>query len=106
MDRIIGGSPFGQGDARIDPRGAVLLRTVNVVLVGAADERGAGRLLAMELGGRINKTQQHSSTLYLFDEDGAAAIISQLLGLADRISPDFLDELVARVEALPRRGQA
>ena len=36
-----------------------------------------------------------------FDLDGAAAIISELIGLAGRASPDFLEMLLARVEKLP-----
>jgi hypothetical protein len=102
MSHITGGSPFGLGDAIVDTRGAVLLDTVNVVLVGTAGDEGAGRALAMELGGRVNKRARRTSTLYLFDEDGAAAIISELFGLAGRSSPQFLDRLLERVERLPR----
>jgi hypothetical protein len=104
MSHITGGSAFGIGDALIDPKGAVLLDEVNVVLVGVAGGEGAGRALAMELGGRVNKSQYRSTVLYVFDSDGAAAIISELFGLAGRISPEFLDELMARVEALPRKA--
>jgi hypothetical protein len=103
MSHITGGSAFGLGDAVVDVRRAVLLDEVNVVLVGVAGSKGAGRALAMELNGRVNKSQLRSSVLYVFDEDGAAAIISELFGLAGRISPAFLDELLARVEALPRK---
>jgi hypothetical protein len=105
MSHIIGGSAFGIGDALIDPKGAVLLENVSVVLVGTAGGGGAGRALAMELEGRVNKSQFRSSVLYLMNEDGAAAIISELLGLAHRVSPEFFDELMARVEALPRGPQ-
>jgi hypothetical protein len=62
MSHIIGGSAFGIGDALIDPKGgAVLLDNVNVVLVGTAGGGGAGRALAMELEGRVNKSQFRSS---------------------------------------------
>jgi len=103
MSHIIGGSPFGQNDALIDPRGAVLLDDLHVLLIGTASATGAGRGLAMQLGGRINKTDRRKTTLYLMNEDGAAAIISELFGLAHRVSPAFFDELMARVEALPNR---
>jgi hypothetical protein len=103
MSHITGGSAFGIGDAIVDVGRAVLLDAVNVVLVGTAGGDGAGRALAMELAGRVNKSQYRSTVLYVFDEDGAAAIISELLGLAGRVSPQFLDELLSRVEALPKR---
>lgn len=99
--KIIGGSPHGRGDAVIDARRAVLLDDISVVVVGTADPTGASRALALELGGRINKSSERSDVLYLFDEDGAAAIISELLGMAGRISPAFLDRLLARIGELP-----
>jgi hypothetical protein len=101
LSHITGGSPFGQGDSLIDARRAVLLQEVHVVLVDSTSSEGTVPALAMELAGRINKTQQRSTVLYVMNEDGAAAIISQLLGLAQRIGPQFLADLTARIEALP-----
>jgi hypothetical protein len=103
MSHITGGSAFGQGDSLIDARSAVLLQEVTVVLVDSTSSEGTEPALAMELGGRINKTQQRSTVLYVMNEDGAAAIISQLLGLAHRVGDEFFYQLIARIEALPRK---
>ena len=100
-ERIIGGTPYGRGDALIDTTDAVLLDDVTVVVLGVADRDGAGRAIGMELAGRVNKTSRRSSVLYVFDADGAAAVVSELLGLAARVSPTFLDDLLARVRRLP-----
>ncbi|MDQ2624975.1 MAG: hypothetical protein M3Y20_07430 [Actinomycetota bacterium] len=100
-DHIIGGTPYGRGDALVDASGAVLLDRVDVVLVSTMSPSGAGRALALELGGRVNKTTRRSSVLYVMDQDGAAAIVSELLGLAARVSPSFLDDLLTRVRDLP-----
>lgn len=101
MADIVGGTPYGRGDALVNVSGAVLLRDVSVVTVDAVDSTGAARILAMQLGGRVNKTENTASTMYLFDVDGAAAIVSELLGLAARIGPEFRELLLARIAALP-----
>lgn len=98
---IVGGTPHGLGDALVDSTDAVLMDAVTVVVLGVADREGAGRAIGMELAGRVNKTDRRSNVLYVFDTDGAAAIVSQLLGLAARVSPTFLDELLERIERLP-----
>lgn len=96
----VAGDPLAKGGVVIDTRDAVLLETVDVCLVDAV--RGGRReerpLLALELGGRINKTSDEARILYLFDEDGAAAIVTELLGLAVRIGPDFAARFIARTE--------
>lgn len=103
MSKINAGSAFGIGDTVIDPEGAVLLDEVTVAVVGTANPDGAGRALALNLEGRINHTQERADVLFLMDADGAAVIISELLGLADRVSPAFFDDLMRRVATLPRR---
>jgi len=101
VTKIRGGDAFGIGDARIDVTRAVLLDGVTVAVVGTADPSGAGRALALNLEGRLNKGTTRVDVLYLMDSDGAASIISELLGLAGRVGPDFLAELLARVEKVP-----
>lgn len=95
-------SPHARHGVVIDPRKAVLLENVDVVLI---EPHRAGRhsdaVLGLLLAGRINKSTEHSSVLYLFDADGAAAIISELTGLATRIGPGFSKYLTKRLEALP-----
>jgi hypothetical protein len=104
VSKIIGGSAFGRGDSLIDTTDAVLLDETNVAVVGMLRRDGAETALALELGGRINHTQDRTSTLYLLNVDGAAGIISELLGLAERIDPGFLAHLLARIAELPREG--
>ena len=99
---IIGGSPHGQGDAIINATRAVLLDDIQVVLIDTLNKEGGSRVIGMELSGRINKSTTRSESLYLFDEDGAAAIISQLLALAGRA--DFLPELMTRLDELREEG--
>lgn len=101
MGKIIGGSAFGQGDALIDTTGAILLGAVHVAAVGAARQDGVETVLALELDGRVNHTTMQVEHLYLLDADGAAAIISELLGLAGRIDHRFLDQLLTRIKNLP-----
>lgn len=102
MSKIIGGSAFGQNDAIIDTRGAILLGNVHVAVIGAVDPTGARTMLALELGGRVNKTTTNTETLYLLDTDGAAVLVSEILGLAGRASPAFLDMLLDRIANLPK----
>lgn len=103
MTLIRGGNAFGIGDAEIDVRRAVLLDGVTVAVVGTADPTGAGRALAVNLEGRLNKSVERVDVLYLTDADGAASIVAEILGLAARVGPDFLDALLARIDELPRR---
>lgn len=101
---ISDGDAFGIGNAEIDVRRAVLLDGCTVAVVGTANPDGAGRALALNLEGRLNKGTTRVDVLYLMDADGAAVIISELLGLAGRVGGDFLADLLARVEALPKRS--
>ena len=57
----------------------------------------------MQLEGRINKTEERARIMYLFDADGAAAIITELYGLAARIGPDFFAKLQERIAAMPKQ---
>jgi hypothetical protein len=104
MGKIIGGSAFGRDDSIVDTSEAVLLDAQTVVLVGALRPDGAETVIGMELGGRINHSNERSDVLYLLNADGAAAIISDLLGLAGRADPTFLAQLLARIDELPREG--
>jgi hypothetical protein len=103
VTKIGAGDAFGIGDATIDATRAVLLDEVTVAVVGTIDPTGGGRALALNLEGRVNKSTSRVDVLYLMDSDGAAAIVSELLGLAARVGPDFLDALLARIRDLPDR---
>lgn len=102
MGKIIGGSSHGRNDALVDTTGAVLLDDVHVVQVTVTNTAAVQAAVGLELSGRINRTTERSSTLYLFDTDGAAVIVAELLALAGR--GQFLPELLARIEALGEAG--
>lgn len=104
MSKIIGGSAFGKGDSLLDVTGAALLDDVAVCVVGDLTPSGVKTIIALELGGRVNKTTERSETLYLMNVGGAASIISELLGVASRADPHFLEQLLERIEKLPRHA--
>lgn len=111
-DPVIGGSPHGRGDALVDARAAVLMDHVDVVLVDTKREDG-GVVMLLSLAGRINYSDDHVTNAYLFGGDGAAAIVSQIIGLASRaagmhddphgtaFAADFKVALEARMGELP-----
>jgi hypothetical protein len=97
------GGPHDQGAVVIDTRKAVLLDTTNVAMV---DNKSDGRrIAALLLGGRVNRSPDSTSVLYLLNADGAAAIVSELIALAGRESgqwaADFSTALTERMEAMP-----
>lgn len=98
------GDPHARGNVIFDARNAILMDSVEVALM---DKISKGQpipdkpILALTLAGRVNKRTERASTLYFFDEDGAAAIVSELVGLAVRIGPAFALRLTARLKDLP-----
>jgi|GEM_PF-2439916 len=104
-DKIIGGSAFGIGDALVDVRRAVLVDGTTVVALGGLRDSGVERMLGLEITGRVNKSTERSDTLYLLSMDGVAGIVSELLGLAQRMGPAYveqLDQLIRqRIQDLP-----
>jgi hypothetical protein len=58
----------------------------------------------MLLEGRINKTTDRARNLYLMNEDGAAALVTELIALAHRIGPEFGARFTARLEHLIGTG--
>jgi hypothetical protein len=107
-----GGQIAGPGGPRerdavvIDATDAVLFENLYVALVETelAGVRSDRMTVCMEMSGRINKTKEHSRIAYLFDEDGAAAIVTELLALANRagFGPAFfvsIEERLSRLKA-------
>jgi hypothetical protein len=93
------GGPHDRGAVVVDTTNAVLLDHCDVALVD-----GAG-IVAMSLAGRINRSADRAKVLFLFDTDGAAAIITELLGLMGRAGAEgFLADLDARMAALASAG--
>lgn len=102
---IVGpGGPHDEAGVLLDTSRAVLLHGVDVCSVD-----GTG-LLAMLLSGRINKTRDHVHVLYLMDEDGLAAILTEIVALLGRAGDPRAAELRRLIEArfadLDRAGHA
>lgn len=105
--RRLGGGMTSFGDSRsrgttlIDPTDAVLLRDVDVATIDAVR---AGELaeqaIFMTLGGRVNKSPDVVKVGFVFGPDGAAALITELLALADRFGAELLNDLVSRLTEL------
>lgn len=91
------GGPHDRNAVVIDTTNAVLLDHSNVCLM----ETGGGSVaLAVLLEGRINRTSDRARNLYLMNEDGAAALVSELLALAHRIGPAFGKRFTERLQHL------
>lgn len=91
------GGPHDRNSVIVDTTDAVLLDRSDVCLVETSN---GTPVLAMLLEGRINKTTDRARNLYLLNEDGAAALVTELLALAHRISPEFGDRFTARLQHL------
>lgn len=98
------GGPHDRHAVVIDAEDAVLLDYVEVAAVEPeTDGRRSLPVVAVTLGGRINKTEERSTVLYLTNEDGAAGIVAQLVGLATRMdpfSPEFSRRLRERLDEM------
>ncbi len=91
------GGPHDRNAVVLDTTDAVLLDHTSVCLM---ETSGGSVVLAMLLEGRINKTSDRARNLYLMNEDGAAALVSELMALAHRIGPEFGAAFTARLEHL------
>jgi hypothetical protein len=105
--RKAGGSIAGPGGPR--DKNAVVLSTEHAVLlentmVAEVETYRGGQptdhVIGMTLAGRINHTDERAEILYLFDTDGAAAIITELLGLTTRMGPEVFEHVMDRIERL------
>lgn len=98
-------NPFGRNNSLVDTRGAILMDSVNVAMV-TEGTRGQEGVVALNLGGRVNQSSARASLLFLFDADGVASIVSELLGLThragDRFAADVTAALDERVDKLPK----
>jgi hypothetical protein len=99
----IGGSPHGRGDSVLDTRGSVLLEYNEVILVDTKQDEAP--VMALMLEGRVNYETRQVKQMYLFGTDGAAALVSQIVGLAGRAGGEFTAgfkaDLDRRMEELP-----
>lgn len=92
------GGPHDRNAVIIDTTDAVLLDSTTVSLVETPGRTKP--VLAALLEGRINKTTDRARVLYLMNEDGAAALISEIAACAYRIGPAFGDRLMDRIAEL------
>ncbi len=98
----VAGDPYARGGVIMDARNAILMDSVDVCLVDAdPSDRAAEPRLAMLLAGRVNMRNERSQVMFMFGADGAAAVVSQLTGLAQRIGPEFAALLAERIDELP-----
>lgn len=99
------GGPYGQGDVVIDTTNAVILDACEVAIVGGV--RGGvldpKPICALVLRGRVNKTTDRVQVLFLLNEDGAAGIVTELIGLESRAGwgREFVDRIRERLDAMP-----
>jgi len=104
------GGPHDRNAVVIDATNAVLFDGMNVAIIEAVKNgvKTGQAMWCMNLEGRINKTQDRSAVNYLFNPDGAAAIVSELMALASRqgaeVYDEFMERLSARMETLTKDG--
>lgn len=103
---IVGpGGPYDENEVIIDTTNALLLDGCVVSLVGGIrrGEMMAKSMVALQLDGRIIKTEEHISCMVLTNADGAAALVTQLVALAHRagFGEEFREELKRRSSDLP-----
>ena len=99
------GGPHDRHGVVLDATNAVLLDSVHVSAVQTA--RGSVRddAIALQLAGRVNKSRDRVEVLFLFDVDGAAAIVTELLALANRMDAGELASLIrSRLNQLDADG--
>jgi hypothetical protein len=96
------GGPHDRGAFLIDTAKALLLDYHTVVRLDTSDE--SEFIAALLLEGRVNKTPDRAKVLVLTNEDGIAAIISELIALLGRAGGQFLARLDERLAALHRDG--
>lgn len=107
---MVGGGPREIGTALLDTTDAVLLEGTTVVRVGLPGDRSGddAPTVGIMMEGRINRSQERSEVLYLFDWDGAAALVSELVALASRAGGADREEFQrcfdARMSALVDEG--
>jgi hypothetical protein len=77
------GGPYDEGQVVIDTTNAVLMDSLDVARV---DNRSDGRsMVALLIGGRLNRSEDRARVLFLGDLDMLAALITEAHGLAKRM---------------------
>lgn len=99
---IVGpGGPKDTGAVLLDMTDCILLGDIAVSTVDAVkDDQRSGPLVYMTMSGRINKKNEDAQVGFVFDTDGAAAIITELLALTTRFGTEMLIPLIERLVQL------
>ncbi len=93
----------GMGESLLDIANSVHLEATNICTVDAVRKGVLNeQVIYMVLYGRINKTQDKVQAGYLFGPDGAAALITELLGVADRFGAELLGDVTRRLADMQR----
>lgn len=99
------GGPYAAGEFVIDTRNAVILDAVEVAVVGGVRQGvlDPKPITALVLRGRVNKTDDRAQVLFLLNEDGAAGIVTELVGVASRAgwATEFLARVRDRLKDMP-----
>lgn len=74
------GGPNDQAGVIVNTRDAVRLHDVAVASISRPDER----LIALMLSGFVNDGGEPSRAMFLLNGDGAATVVSQIIGLVRR----------------------
>lgn len=105
------GGPHERHGVVIDTTDAILLDSCTVAVVEPFKdgERISDKpWWVLNLAGRINKRQERADIAYLFDADGAAAIITELIALAARqgeqVHADLMVGIARRTQQLAKDG--
>lgn len=100
------GDPHAKGGVMLDARSAVLLDNSEVILVDTKRDEPPSMMLVLR--GRVNYSHDRVEHAYLYGPDGAAAIVSEHLGLAgraaqhdERFGDEFMRNLDKRMTDLP-----
>lgn len=95
------GGPREQGTSLLDLTDVVLMESIEVCTV---DNVRRGMLqeqaIFMTLKGRVNKTTDYVNVGFVFGSDGGAALITEILALADRFGTELLSDITMRLVTL------
>jgi hypothetical protein len=99
------GGPYDENEVVIDTTDSVLLDACEVAIMGAVRHGvlDPKPISAMVLRGRVNKTNDRVQVMFLMNEDGAAGIVTELIGLASRAGwgNEFMDRVRERMDRMP-----
>lgn len=107
--RQFGGDIVSLGDdtpteVLLDTTDSVLLESVNISCVEMVRQGKAdGPAVFMVLEGRVNKSPDQVRVGFLLGPDGMAAVVTQLLGVADRFGPQLLGDITRRMVQMEQK---